>query len=240
MFQYEFSDNLAKSIATFLTPGQVSSSVDCVLQHLRNHLEVLQSTAPSTEDPGEKRQKKRRKVDSSSTPDPSNAWRQTAVAFSLASRIASVVLSSLPSRYLLDDTQTHVTESLQEFYDATRSALKNMWKQIKRGTDQTTQHLQGVAALIVRFRYTIRTSTVIHISTEGDKKISAALLSALERASNPCFRVEIVGDQFTSKVMCTPFIPFLASHPLERRRVGVLRAFPHIRCNPEPVGERTA
>lgn len=234
IFQYEFCDNLAKSIASFLTPGQVIGSVDCVLQHLRTHLELLRSIATSTEDPSEKPQKKRRKVESSSTPEPSDASRQTAVAFSLASRIASVVVSSLPNRYLLDHVQTHITEALQDFYDVTRSALKDMLKRIKR-TDQTTQHLQWVAALVVRLRYTIRTSMVIHVSTKGDEKISAKLLSALSYADSPRFRVEIVSSYLTSSVIILTL--FSASHAFKRRRLDPLRALARIRCNPELARE---
>lgn len=193
VFQRTFADDLAKSLTSFLTPGQLSGSVDCVLRYLRDHLEALETSTRQGEESG-KPHRKKRKIDSSVPSATANGSSRAAVAFSLMSRIASIVLSSLPTRYLLEDTRLHVTEALQEFYVATRSTLKDILKQIKRGPEGTTQYAQRIASIIIRLRYSIRTTTSIGISAEGDEKLSSKLLSALGSPVIPCLRAEIVRD----------------------------------------------
>ena len=190
--QYVFTDSLAQSLKAFLTPGQVNSLIGCVLRYLHAQLETLQASIAQNEEVSGKPQRKKRKVESTSGAiDDSH---KAAVAFSFMSRIAAVVLSSIPTRYLLGETKTHVTEALQGFYDTTRSILKDILKHIKRGSEETTRHAQWVAALILRLRYSIRTASLIDVSSEGDEKLSSKLLFTLGSESSviPVLRVEIV------------------------------------------------
>ena len=193
LLRHSFLDDLAVSLKAFLTPGQVGFTVDSVLRYLREQLEVVEASARSGDDSG-KPQRKRRKTEGTSPSPGSDELSRASVAISLMSKIASIVLLSLPARYMQDDTQRAVTEAVQDFYALTRSKLKDILKKIQRDTNGSTVPLQWVAAAILQLQYTVRSSTTLHISTQGDEKISSKLLSTLESASPTAeLRVGMVG-----------------------------------------------
>lgn len=179
IFRHAFLDVLAESLTAFLTPGQVTGTVDTVLRFLREHLEALNVSASRSDDDNDKPQRKKRKTETTSLPVASDESQRTATAFSLMSRIASTVLSSLPTRYLLDDTETRVREAVQDLYASTRSTLKDTLKGSRRADGAAARDLQGCTALLVRLRYSLRTAAAVRVPTDGDARLAAKLLAAL-------------------------------------------------------------
>ncbi|GJE87799.1 Urb2 domain-containing protein [Phanerochaete sordida] len=180
-----FLDDFAKSLKSFLTPGQVGSTVDTVLRQLREQLQSVTDTGDSSSEP----QKKKRKTEKS-TPPPANDQPTSAVAFTLTSRVASAVLSSVPTRILHDDARSAVTAAVQDFYAFARAQLRDVLKRIRRG--DAARELQWAAAAALRLQYSIRTARAIPVSTQGDQKLSAKLLSTLEAPLLPELRVELL------------------------------------------------
>lgn len=195
ILHHVFLDELAKSLKTFLTPGQVSGTIDTVLRYLRDQLEGLVSSAASGDD-DVKPQKKKRKTEKGAATPANDESIQAAVAFSLTSHIASVVISSLPTRYLLEDTLGSVTEAVQDFYAFERSKLRDILKRIRR--EGSNHSVQWTASSISRLQYSIRIARSVQVSTQGDEKISSKLLSALDSPIIPELRVEVVRQTFLS------------------------------------------
>lgn len=190
LLRHPFLDDFAKSLKSFLTPGQVSGTVDTVLRYLREQLRTVADSATPSDDDNSGPQKKKRKTERGAASPVTEQSTQAAVAFSLTSRIASTVLSSVPTRYLQDDMKSTVTEVVQDFYAFEQSKLKDILKRIRRG--DSSQDVHRTASSILRLQYGIRTARSVRVSTQGDQKTASKLLSTLGSPIIPELRVEIV------------------------------------------------
>ncbi|EKM48091.1 uncharacterized protein PHACADRAFT_203262, partial [Phanerochaete carnosa HHB-10118-sp] len=190
ILRHPFLDDFAKSLKSFITPGQVSGTVDTVLHHLREQLLTIVDLSAPSDDDNSRPQKKKRKTAKDGVSPVTESSTRAAVAFSLASRIACTVFSSIPTRYLEDDTKSAVTEVVQDFYAFERSKLKDILKRIRRGA--SSQDVHWAASSILRLQYCIKTAPSVQVSTQGDQKTASKLLSTLESPISPELRVEIL------------------------------------------------
>jgi hypothetical protein len=237
LLRHQFLDSLSASLKAFVTPGQISTTVDCVLRYVRGQLEVIDVSTLKSEDASGKPQKKKRKVNSASPSPNAGELQKAAVSISLMSRIASTVLSSLPTRYLQEDTQRAVTEAVQDFYAFMRSTLKDTLKKLKRSDNETSLALQWSASSILQLQYTISATVSLQVSTRGDEKVISKLLAALSSSSLiPELQVEIVSACLVPTIRLTEYMRIdPAAYIAKQGRSRLLRAVARLRRAAKPT-----
>ncbi|EIN13586.1 hypothetical protein PUNSTDRAFT_129265 [Punctularia strigosozonata HHB-11173 SS5] len=139
-------DLLAKSTTTYLNPGQVTDTTEQLLRFLQQQWSAYPSTTGDM-----------------ASEDPIVA----ATAISVTCRLAATVLTSLPLKSILPDSQAAIIQILQQARSnflgpALSKALKhiNSEKKSKRSEEANDVGWNIVTAALVRFHYTLAMSTI--------------------------------------------------------------------------------
>jgi hypothetical protein len=194
LFHRSHLERLGKCVHRFLTPGQTVEIVRSILQKLKNDWESFYSASSqhSTE-----QRSKRRKLEARS--DHTTNPEILAVSFCWSSRIASIVLLSLPVEAIPQTVRLDVLKLLEEAQTTfIQFSLYKMVDSIREVDSSDTWATQIVTAAILRFWNTLNGSDIFR--HPPDQKTSTALLDVTrDHAILPELLLELV-----CTILCFP------------------------------------
>lgn len=194
-----FLDRLAKSVHSFVTPGQC-------LDLLNDTSWVLQRMWSSFQDAHEKSKadlgdgaRKKRKLDGGSASDERLVSEEETIAVRLAFvfRLVSVVWPSIPLHSVPDDTKKMLRDSVASAEVLILSILKGLkkfgGKSERRGLN--TWSWEVIIAAVMRLQYALTSSKALAFKIVRDEKAEARMLKALGSDKTlPELKIEIVGE----------------------------------------------
>ena len=163
-----FLAKLSKAIRTFMTESQCVDTINHVRNAVKNTWETYEATHRSF--------KKKRKTDMEvDEPQPQPGFSEdeaeAAVVFALVSRLASVVLSSLPTQSLSAATLEQVRASVLDFRsEVVHHALLKCLKALKnkKGKEEDTWPIEVCLSGILRLLYAMNVSKNLSLPSGVD------------------------------------------------------------------------
>jgi hypothetical protein len=156
LFAIQHSEHIQQAVATFITSTQVVDYADLVIDRVQRQLYEFTSSTnkPGSGDTKPGKTRKKRKLD----PDQSLRCNAIATTCALTSRIASMVLSSLPIELIDATAQSQVQQKLTEkVRELTERSLRSM-SEVTAASSNTTWSWWVVGAEVVRLHYSLSAS----------------------------------------------------------------------------------
>jgi len=210
-------EKVAKATQQFLTPSQTDSTVERICQVMKTLQEHYKNAKRQSNANHGKSSRKSRKSDAMDIDDldPSDC----ALACSLFSNLAQVVLGHLPIASLPQQHAAQVKSTVAEFYrELVENHLLKQLKGLSKVGDEESDAKEGrkrravdeakpwgvqvVVVSLLRLKYALETSTYIQLSSTEDAEMTTTLLSILGQRKDallPELLLETVGDD----IVCT-------------------------------------
>jgi hypothetical protein len=196
-----FLAHLSKAIQTFLPGAQMHSAIEILLQHLKDLFEEFHNTDENDQAVHGVPCKKR-KVEVDATSLRSDA---SAISFSLSSRLASLVVSSLTMQSVPQATQDEVGQRLSDLRNSfIHRKLTKTFKTIRKRAGSDVWSSQVVATASLRLLYALEISRYSFLQIPDDSKLWKKVSdSILDDGLLPELTVEIVCVSDCESCPCT-------------------------------------
>ena len=191
-----YMEHLARALQTFLTESQTLTTIQVVLDALKEAWEKVYGRAYQQEDRGNA--KKKRRTSAAAFVDTSTDLDDLAVQYSLVARLSSVVLSSLPMSSLPGPAQEEVRRVIDAFRsDFIHHALSKAVKLLRKRGDTEMWAIEVALAASLRLLYALDVSRNLCLPLAYDAKLNGKILELVaDDTLLPELTLELVGPNF--------------------------------------------
>ena len=191
IFDATYLQHLSKAMQTFLTDGQICSTVASAFRALKEHLSRPDGGDEDKMEGHDRPGFSDRRL--MSTPDSGVFHEQRAIKYSLLAHFSITVLSSLPINLASEATRRQLIYEQGNIQKFTRKTISKTVKKVLNDRLVENWSYQAVAAATLRLQYALGTSKDLSIFSPCDEKQCRRLLETLQLDNLlPELRLEIV------------------------------------------------
>ena len=195
---HAYLEKLSTALHGFLTPGQIPELAGHVLTELSSAAtSFVGIESRSAADEGERPRKKRKGLQTGSTPPLADA-DDLACRVVVLSGIAAVVLGSSPLQTLQDGVRAEVLQTVQSSYTSLQAVITKGLKRLRREDRADSWAWEAVTVAVLRLQYRLSSAPQLHIPIEQDEKALTRMAELLKvETLLPELRVTMVRCAFT-------------------------------------------